>query len=184
VAICSPILLGYSAALSRPTGLVDSAGIRKTWYGRYYDFYKGKKDNDLLQLGISEFESLICGAFMFCRRQALLKRIKKSSIWDEDFFMYKEDIELSLYLKSMGWRLIIIPEYYAYHCRGWSKKRLSVSELSIRESLKSDWILYKKSKGNINFKYIDFSYLILKTFVVVAEIIYRRTKNKILGDKF
>lgn len=184
VAICSPILLGYSVALSRPTGLIDSAGIRRTWYGRYYDFYKGKAVNELLNLGKSEFESLICGAFMFCRKKALLERVKKSSIWDEEFFMYKEDIELSLYLKFKGWRLIVIPEYHAYHCRGWSKNRMSVSEFSISESLKSDWKLVKKSKREIIFKFIDITYLALKTFFVISEIAYRRIKNLMKGNKF
>ncbi len=177
VAICSPILLGYSVESSRPTGLVDSAGIRRTWYGRYYDFYKGKAVNELQSLGKSEFESLICGAFMFCRKKALLERFKKSSIWDEEFFMYKEDIELSLYLKFKGWRLIVIPKYHAYHCRGWSKNRLSVSEFSIIESLKSDWKLFKKSKQKIILKFIDITYLVLKTFFVVSEIAYRRMKK-------
>jgi GT2 family glycosyltransferase len=184
VGISSPVLHGFSNALFQPTLLVDSAGIKKTWYGRYYDFYQGKKVQDFEELNKSEFESLICGAFMFCRKKALIKRIENSSVWDESFFMYKEDIELSLYIKSLGWRSIIFTELAAFHCRGWSKSRSNMSEFSIRESIKSDWILFRKNKLFLNFKIIDFFYLILKTLFVGMEIGYRRLKKiKSLGEK-
>ena len=158
----------------QPTNLIDSGGIKKTWYGRYYDFYQGKKAQDFKKLYNREYESLICGAFMFCRKKAFIERMESSGIWDESFFIYKEDIELSLYTKSQGWRLMIFPEYSAFHCRGWNKSRSNVSEFSIRESIKGDWILFRKNQSLLNFKIIDFFYLILKTFFIAAEIAYRR----------
>lgn len=116
-------LLGFDVALGRATGLVDSAGIFRKWYGRWYDRGQGGEAGDNAYSAVEEVPA-ICGALMFMRAQAVKNVLSKyGMLFDESFFMYKEDIELSIRLRKQGWVLIYNPQLLAYHCRGWIKER-------------------------------------------------------------
>lgn len=116
-------LLGWDLLKEKPTGLIDSTGIFTTWYGKWYDRARGAsvRSKPLKQM---ERVPALCGALMFCRRSAL-ESVKLGSyqVFDEAFFCYKEDIDLSLRLRKKGWSLCIVPELFAYHARGWNLKR-------------------------------------------------------------
>lgn len=115
-------LAGYDRAASKPTGLLDSTGIIRAWYGRWRD--RGQGEPDGMQYLEPEFMPALCGAFLCCRRSALeATRLAPGIIFDPGFFLYKEDIELCLRLRAAGWRLIYHPLVKAWHCRGWNKER-------------------------------------------------------------
>ncbi|MGW8194187.1 MAG: glycosyltransferase family 2 protein [Desulforhopalus sp.] len=138
-AIVSGLLLGFDPAAGKPTGRIDSAGIFRRWYGRWYDRGQGeveKKHYDLI-----EAVPAVCGALLCCRVEALLPF--RSEIFDPDFFLYKEDIELCLRLRNNGWTLIYDPHLVAYHCRGW-KRRRSIPYSQKIAAAKSELLLYKK----------------------------------------
>tara|TARA_Y100000389_G_C17470052_1_gene529531 strand:+ start:4391 stop:5287 length:897 start_codon:yes stop_codon:yes gene_type:complete len=177
IAICSPLLLRYSLEKNRPLEELDSAGIKKKWYGRYYDSYRGKKIEDLYNFS-AEKNLLICGAFMFCRQKSLKETLRNGKVWDERIFIYKEDIDLSLYLMEKGWDLKILPDLYAYHCRGWNKKRLDVSSSGIKLSLKGDWIIHFKKFYKTRNQLIHLVYLIFKSFIVFTELTFRKVLLK------
>lgn len=46
------------------------------------------------------------------------KQDKKYEYFDEDFFMYKEDVDLSWRLRLYGWKTVYAPKAVAYHGRG------------------------------------------------------------------
>lgn len=116
-------LMGYDRAADRATGRLDSTGIARTWYGRWYDRGQGEPDEGLRQMETEEMPAL-CGAFLCCRRRALETVAQvPGQIFDPAFFLYKEDIELCLRLRAAGWRLLYHPQARAWHCRGWEKKR-------------------------------------------------------------
>ena len=123
VAILTGRLKGFDLRNCRPNGLLDSTGIFRAWYGRWYDRGQGVKNEDNYQ--IQEEVPAICGAFMFCRIEALSKNMP--NIFDESFFMYKEDIDLCLRLRKQGWKMLYEPEVEAFHARGWSKNRQEIS---------------------------------------------------------
>ncbi len=112
-------LVGYDAVQDRPTGRLDSTGVFRTWYGRWFDRGQGEADDDRYRL--PEVVPALCGAFLLCRREALASL--HGAIFDESFFLYKEDIDLCLRLRRSGWQCLYHPEVVVAHCRGWSADR-------------------------------------------------------------
>jgi len=126
VGMLTGMLRGFDRETMRPNGRIDSAGIFRTWYGRWYDRGKGQVDQG--QYPRAENVPAVCGAFMLCRKQALDSVIERSGqVFDESFFMYKEDIDLSWRLRKRGWQLRYDPQVVAYHARGWARDRNSVA---------------------------------------------------------
>ena len=119
-AIVSGKLLDFDLDTKRPTGRLDSTGIFRRWYGRWYD--RGQGEEDVGQYPLWELVPAVCGALMCCRLEAL--QLFDGIIFDPDFFLYKEDIELSLRLRARGWKLVYDPRLVAYHCRGWNRNRM------------------------------------------------------------
>lgn len=109
-------LLGYDFDHDRPTGKYDSTGIFSTWYGKWYDRDQGKPVSEITYHNMESVPA-ICGALMFCRKKALTH-----PVFDPTFYMYKEDIDLSLRLRAKGWDLLFFPKLIAYHGRGWKKR--------------------------------------------------------------
>lgn len=116
-------VLGYDIDKGSPNGKVDTTGIFRTWYGKWYDRDQGRAhQKEFYQT--PETIPAICGAVLFCRKKALDSvLIRGSEVLDNTFYMYKEDIDLSLRLKKKGWGLHFVPDLVAYHCRGWQADR-------------------------------------------------------------
>lgn len=75
----------------------------------------------LPQIDIMEtsFTEVISGAYMFLRRES----INKSGLFDEDFFMYGEDIDMSYRLLQTGYHNYYFPEAGIVHFKGKSTPR-------------------------------------------------------------
>lgn len=139
VGIVAGKLLGFDPVHKRETGKIDSAAIYRTWYGKWSD--RGKGDVDHGQFDSSCEPQALCGAVLFCRAQAL--KTCGKDIFDEDFFLYKEDIELCLRIKKNSWSIVYNPSLVAYHCRGWgSRKTISYDLRKI--AAKNEILLYRK----------------------------------------
>lgn len=67
----------------------------------------------------------VIGAFMFCRASV----IKELNGFDEDFFMYGEDIDLCLRAKKLGFENFYFHETTIIHYKGESTKRSQIDEL-------------------------------------------------------
>ncbi len=64
---------------------------------------------------------------------------RSGGVFDPNFFMYKEDIDLSLRLRAKGWRLMLWPKLLCYHGRGWQGRRrmpMNTKYLSSRNELR------------------------------------------------
>jgi len=68
---------------------------------------------------------VISGAFMFLRRDAL----DKTGLFDEDFFMYGEDIDLSYRLLQNGYNNYYFPGTQIIHFKGKSTSRKDFTDL-------------------------------------------------------
>jgi len=139
-AAISGLLMGYDISKDCPTGKIDSTGIFRKWYGNWYDRDQGKIYQKQF---FTQEESVpaLCGALMFCRKNALSTvLLAPNEVWDNSFFMYKEDIDLSLRLRKKNWDLKFLPELIAYHCRGWQPDRGKIPKrlrlLSARNEIK------------------------------------------------
>ncbi len=162
VGALSGILLGYDIQQQQPTGQIDSTGIFRTWYGRWYDRDQGKAYQQNQHVTPEKVPAL-CGALMLCRMTALKSVVLGPHIvMDPTFYMYKEDIDLSLRLRQKGWSLLLIPEWIAYHCRGWKKERAQVPRHLRLLSAKNEMRLYARLKSPFYF-YSMFKYVLVKT---------------------
>jgi len=143
IGILSGKLFGYDLEHDKPSGRLDSTGINRKWYGRWYDRGQGEPDNsEDRKFDRPEFMPALCGALLFCRNKALSPFAK--AVFDPDFFLYKEDIELCLRLRKSGWKLLYHPELSAFHCRGWKDERAAMSHRLRKIAAKSEVLLYKK----------------------------------------
>ncbi len=133
-----PVLLRYDFASKSATGQYDSLGIVRSAYGKWSDFGQGKAVEP--KPPVPARIDAVCGACIVAKRSALVKLLRRDGyIFDPRFFMYKEDIDLSLRLVELGCRLAISAELKADHCRGWrSRKDMDwrMKYLSARNELK------------------------------------------------
>lgn len=115
--------LGYDIVKDTPTGKYDTTGVFRTWYGKWYDRGQGQACESTLYR-MKDSLPAICGAVFFCRKGALDEiRLRGDEVFDSTFFMYKEDIDLSIRLRRNKWNLAFLPELVCYHCRGWNPDR-------------------------------------------------------------
>lgn len=56
----------------------------------------------------------ISGGFFFVRRQAA----QEVGWWDEDYFLYGEDIDFCYRLKQKGWKVVFLPQISVLHYHG------------------------------------------------------------------
>ncbi len=142
-AVVSGKLLGFDRKAMRPSGKIDSTGIFKRWYGRWYD--RGQGEEDRGQYHLVAALPAVCGALICCRLKAL--QPYRGTVFDPDFFLYKEDVDLALRLRAAGWILIYDPRLYAYHCRGWAKNRARIGYNLRLIAAQSDVLLCQKHPG-------------------------------------
>lgn len=136
-------LLGYDIDADKPTMLIDSTGISQRWFGRFHDRDQMLPIAELARYKTPESVNALCGAVMLCRAQAVRQVSTSGELFDPEFFMYKEDIDLSWRLKSAGWQILFHPGLRAYHCRGW-KGRAHASRAARVMSSRNELILFKK----------------------------------------
>ena len=136
-------LLGYDHQAMKPTGRIDSTGIYRRWYGRWYDRGQGEKDRG--QYDLIDSPPALCGALLCCRQKALQPYGRE--VFDPDFFLYKEDIELCLRLRRDGWGLVYDPRLVAFHCRGWGSRRSLMSHALRLTAAQSELLLCRKHPG-------------------------------------
>ena len=135
-------LLGFDCTQQQPTNAIDSTGVFRKWYGRWYDRNQGEVDNG--QHSIQEDVPAACGAFLFCRK-AMLDQVALTDgvVFDPDFFLYKEDIELCLRIRKARWRIVYLPEIRVHHCRGWQERQQIPYQLRLT-AVRSELLLYQK----------------------------------------
>jgi len=77
------------------------------------NFYWGERGAGLEADKYNEVEevSSLCGAAVLHRKSALLE----AGLFDEDFIMYGEDVDISLRLRQSGFKLVFVPTSIAYH---------------------------------------------------------------------
>jgi N-acetylglucosaminyl-diphospho-decaprenol L-rhamnosyltransferase len=120
-------LLGYNFEENRPTGRIDSTGVFPRWQGAWRDRRDGSPPAG------DELETVpaLCGAFLFCRVAALRAiQFPDETVFDNRYFTYKEDIELSLRLRGGGWNLGVWHGAEAWHGRGWNQDRAKMPRAS------------------------------------------------------
>lgn len=116
---CGKLLRVRTDAHGEPefTDVIDSAGLRL------------RKDRGAVDRGAGETDAAayaepaevfgVSGALALIRAEAIeaLQGVD-GQVFDEDFFAYKEDVDLAWRLRLLGWKAAYVPSALAYHHRG------------------------------------------------------------------
>lgn len=169
VAILTGKLLSFDIDKNCPVGTIDSCGIFYTRYGRFYDRGQGEIDQGQYDKTYEDIPAA-CGALIFCQRNALKEmELSDGQVFDETFFMYKEDIDLCLRAKENRRRIGYSSRLIAYHCRGWQDRKL-IPYWAKRTSVLNEWRILCKGFLPKSIKLTFLIYLLLKsTYVFLIE---------------
>ncbi|HVW81508.1 MAG TPA: glycosyltransferase family 2 protein [Mycobacteriales bacterium] len=166
-AALNPKLVRLDPDSLQRTGEIDCAGVFHSWYGRSYDRGQGEPDDGRHSDGIEAVPAL-CGAAFFARRTVLEQVAIGGQVFDETFFMYKEDVDLSYRLRAKGWRLLYDPALEVGHVRG--AHAVTASPESRRQlrrlSLRNDWRVWRRGTLPMRVRVPMLPYLVAKTAIV------------------
>ena len=105
--------------------------------------------------GVFHVDCLV-GAFMMCPKAV----VDKIGGFDEDFFMYGEDIDFCLRIKKAGYEIWYLGDSEITHVKGASGKKSKKAKIAFYDSMS---IYYKKHfKKGIFTALVDFAVKILK----------------------
>jgi GT2 family glycosyltransferase len=122
------------------TNIIDSAGLRIFKNHRVVERGQGELNKN--QYNKAEEVFGISGALPLYRRSALesvkvclSSALSHGEYFDENFFSYKEDLDLAYRFQLAGFKAIYFPEVTAYHDRS-VKAGVDLSDRAVRESRK------------------------------------------------
>jgi len=98
------------------TNMIDSTGLKPYKSRRFVDRGAGESDGGGRYDATEEVFGAP-GALALYRMVALESVAYKGEFFDEDFFVYKEDIDLAWRLRLAGWGCLYSPSARAYHFR-------------------------------------------------------------------
>jgi N-acetylglucosaminyl-diphospho-decaprenol L-rhamnosyltransferase len=142
VGMIIPSLIRYDIENRRPLDVIDTTGVIRNWYG-FPERDQSRPVEALQRYTGPNTIPWLCAATVLGRREALNAVIEPGDqLFDESFFMYKDDTDLSWRVRRAGWTLVHHPDLLGYHCRGWQSRR-SMSRkarlASARNEVKMCW---------------------------------------------
>jgi GT2 family glycosyltransferase len=140
--------------------LIDSTGLHAHKNRSFTD--RGAGEMDKGQYDESRDVFGISGALVLYRAAALDDIRFEDEFFDEDFFAYKEDVDLAWRLQRFGWDARFVSEAVAFHYRGMYapekigivariKNRRNKSKLRSYYSNRNQWLLLAKDLPFIDF---------------------------------
>lgn len=114
----------------RRTTTLDSAGIVRTRSGAFLD--RGANQTDTGQFDRPDDVFALSGACLLLRRAALESIRVDREFFDQDFFAYKEDVDLCWRLRRHQWRCRYEPGALVYHRRALSRPRSPSDPAAVR----------------------------------------------------
>lgn len=106
----------YDFIRNRTTKIIDTMGLVALRNRRFLDLGAAITDRGQFDLS-QEIFGVPANCALF-RKTALVDAQISGECFDEDFFMYKEDVDLSWRLRLLGWSFLYTPKAVAYHGRG------------------------------------------------------------------
>ncbi len=129
-----------------PTSVIDSAGLRMTPNGRHFDVGAGDPDDGRFDRPAEIFGASGCAALF--RTEALADIRISTGFFDDDFFVYREDVDLAWRLRGRGWSARCVPGARAWHRRrNLPERRREMSPLANLHSVKNRFLLRINNAG-------------------------------------
>lgn len=128
---------------------IDSTGMRIMRSRRGVERGAGETDDES-QYGRTEEVFGVSGALAMYRLSALEDIAYRGEFFDEDFFAYKEDVDIAWRLRLRGWVSLYVPFAKAYHYRtAYGRERTSVLELIRRRRVRSEAVNFFSYRNHI-----------------------------------
>ncbi|MFI5179854.1 MAG: glycosyltransferase family 2 protein [Thermoanaerobaculia bacterium] len=144
-AFTGKILRAEGAELT-PTRLLDTVGIRMIPNGRHFDVAAGQRDEGRYDRPAEVFG--VSGCIALFRMVALADARISTGFFDDDFFVYREDVDLAWRLRGRGWRALCVPSALAWHRRrNLPERRRAMSPLANMHSVKNRFLLRVNNAG-------------------------------------
>lgn len=134
---------------------------KSRFFNKYYLGYKNFKEPHEIDLCISHF--------MMIRR----KVFEEIGTWDEDFFVFGEDVDFCYRAKEAGWKIMYLPQWEAEHYKGAGVGRKESVDIKTasnqdpktvkrmkKETTKAMLLFYKKHYKNKHNPLLTFSILL------------------------
>jgi GT2 family glycosyltransferase len=139
-AVSPKILRMTSEGVRHNPPVYDSAGMTLRANVRHHD--RGAGEIDSGQYDQTEFVFGVSGAAAFFKRECLEHLRIGSQYFDEDFWSYREDADLSWRLQNYGWKCLYMPAAVVYHARTLKPgPRSANSRLANMHSVKNRFLL-------------------------------------------
>ncbi len=179
-AICGKIYK-YDFANNRKTNFIDTAGLFCYRNRRVIDNGQGLEDKGQFDEEKQVFG--ISGACPMYRKSALDDVSIEGEYLDKDFFMYKEDVDISWRFLLFGWKSYYYPKAVANHGRGtgvlrrfthWEvfKNRSKLNKFQKYYSYKNQRLMQLKNEFFRGFLR-DFFPIISKEILIVGYMVFR-----------
>jgi GT2 family glycosyltransferase len=124
--------------------VLDSTGIYWTTNQRHFDRGGGEPDRGWYNR--AEYVFGVTGAAAFYRRACLEDVAFRGEIWDEDFFLYREDADLAWRAAWRGWKCLYEPSARVWHARRvLADNRRGASRTANLHSVKNRFLLRFKN---------------------------------------
>ncbi len=132
--------------LMRPDNrTIDSAGITLPAHRRPKDRGSGELDRGQYERREELFGA--SGAAIMLRRSALPDLAIEGEVFDEDFFVYHEDTDLSWRANLLAWRVLYAPNARAVHSRRWRPDQRFDTPVRVRRhSFKNHYLQILKNE--------------------------------------
>ena len=129
-----------------PTTTIDTAGLRMTRSGRHFDVGSGEPDTGRWDRPAEVFG--VSGCVALYRVAALLDVRVPTGFFDDDFFVYREDVDLAWRLRGRGWSARCVPSALAWHRRrSLPERRRAMSAVANLHSVKNRFLLRINNAG-------------------------------------
>jgi hypothetical protein len=155
--------------------------FKKIWYRNplviklFNGSLKAQKSIDKIKIkhNFNHYAPWLSGAFMMLRRNDI---IKHNLMWDNDFFMYWEDVELSFRVRSNNLKVFYFSDVSIVHIGG-SGENAPIDRYDILE--RSKLLFIKKVYGRLLFLLYK---LLIITELLFEYILYKRKKVQNLSS--
>ena len=105
---------------------IYSAGIYPSFLWRFFDIGSGRIGEDRFKE--KKYVFGVSAAAALYRREALESVKQGMEYFDEDFFYFFEDVDISWRLRKKGWKILFDPEAVCFHAGGRSRKKDRISQ--------------------------------------------------------
>jgi len=140
---------------------LDSTGECYSTWGLPYPRGRDEPRSDKYDTQVAIFGAT-GGATLY--RVSMLKEI---GIFDEDFFAYYEDVDISFRAQLAGWKVRYVPEAIAYHQIGATSGK--IKGFTTYQTVKNlPWVLHKNAPASIYWRIWPRFFVAYHTFVLAA----------------